>query len=218
MTIPSAVNKIKTLDDHYNRCHIGTAILSMSKRIMNEVMCLADDLKIDIFYQDTDSMHIRDEDIPKLASAFKNLYNRDLIGKHFGQFHSDFELVKELPDGTKFECDNVVARRSIFLGKKCYIDELVGTDNEGNDFVGHHIRMKGIPNKVILYHTKKLGYASPFEMYQDLNKGKAIDFDLTNDGSKANFKFNKDYTVNTLESFPRKIQFKTSLYNQTVQF
>jgi len=211
-------NKIKTLDEHYNRCHIGTCILSMSKRIMNEVMCLADDLKIDIFYQDTDSMHIRDVDIPILASSFKAKYSRELIGKRFGQFHSDFELVKELPDGKKFECENVVARRSIFLGKKCYIDELVGTDEKGEEHVGFHIRMKGIPNKVILYHAKKLGYATPFEMYQDLNSGKSIEFDLTNDGTKANFKFNKDYTINTLSSFPRKIQFATSLYNQTLKF
>jgi len=30
----------------------------MSKRIMNEVMCLAEDLGIEIYYTDTDSMHI----------------------------------------------------------------------------------------------------------------------------------------------------------------
>lgn len=33
-------------------------ILDMSKRIMNEVICLAEDLKIKLFYQDTDSIHI----------------------------------------------------------------------------------------------------------------------------------------------------------------
>jgi ribosomal protein S8 len=37
---------------------LGVQILSMSKRIMNEVMCTAEDLGIEIFYQDTDSMHI----------------------------------------------------------------------------------------------------------------------------------------------------------------
>jgi hypothetical protein len=38
----------------------------MSKRIMNEVICLAEDNEIEIFYQDTDSMHIQKADIPRL--------------------------------------------------------------------------------------------------------------------------------------------------------
>lgn len=33
-------------------------ILDQSKRLMNEVCCLAEDLGIDIYYTDTDSMHI----------------------------------------------------------------------------------------------------------------------------------------------------------------
>jgi len=203
------VNKIKTLDEHYNRAQVGSCILSMSKRIMNEVMCLAEDLGLDIFYQDTDSIHITDEDIPKLSSAFSSKYGKELIGKKLGQFHSDFDLKG---------CEEVYARRSIFLGKKSYIDELVGKNAEGKEVVGFHIRMKGIPNKVLLYHAKKLGYASPFEMYEDLNAGKPITFDLTNDGTKANFKFNKDYTINTLDNFSRTVRFNTSLYNQVVCF
>ena len=35
----------------------GVSLLSMSKRIMNEIMCLAEDLGIKIYYQDIDSMH-----------------------------------------------------------------------------------------------------------------------------------------------------------------
>ena len=83
---------------------------------MNEVMCLAEDNNIDIYYQDTDSMHIGTDDIPKLADLFQQKYNRQLIGKNQGQFHSDFDskLGKVLH-----------ADRSVFLGKKFYIDRLV---------------------------------------------------------------------------------------------
>ena len=35
----------------------------MSKRVMNEVMCLAEDNELGIKYQDTDSMHIEMDDI-----------------------------------------------------------------------------------------------------------------------------------------------------------
>ena len=52
------VKIIKQINDQFNFTLLGVQVLSMSKRIMNEVMCLAFDLGIKIFYQDTDSMHI----------------------------------------------------------------------------------------------------------------------------------------------------------------
>ena len=55
---------------HYNYCHCGVEILSMSKRIMNEVMCSAEDLDLEIFYQYTDSMHIKYEEVPILTKDF----------------------------------------------------------------------------------------------------------------------------------------------------
>lgn len=51
---------------------------------MNEVMCLAEDLNLNILYQDTDSMHINNEDIKILADAFENKYKRKLIGEEQG--------------------------------------------------------------------------------------------------------------------------------------
>lgn len=41
-------------------------VLSMSKRIMNEVMCTAEDIGCKIYYQDTDSMQMSKEDVEKL--------------------------------------------------------------------------------------------------------------------------------------------------------
>jgi DNA polymerase type B, organellar and viral len=189
---------VKPLNEHYNRAHIGTCILSMSKRIMNEVMCLADDQKIDIYYQDTDSMHLQDKHISVLSSKFKEIYGRDLIGKNFGQFHSDFDIKG---------ASNVFSRRAIFLGKKAYIDELVGQDQDGKEVVDYHIRLKGIPNSVILHHCKTHGFNNPFELYETLSRGDTVAFDLTNDGTKPNFKFNKNYTINTLSIFTRAVKY-----------
>ena len=75
-------------------------ILAMSKRIMNEVMTLAEDLKINVYYQDTDSLHIESDKLEELRTVFKNKYNRELIGKNLGQFHSDFESSKGKVEGT----------------------------------------------------------------------------------------------------------------------
>jgi len=194
------VNTVKTLINHFNIAQVGVCILSNSKRIMNEVMCLAEDNNIDLYYQDTDSMHLRDEHIPILSKVFKKTYGRELIGKGLGQFHSDFKL----SDGTT----NIVATKSIFLGKKCYIDKLEGIKSNGEKETGFHIRMKGIPEKCIHYvvaNTPK--YKDVMDLYIDLYNGNEVSFDLTNGGSKANFKFNKDYTINTLSMFTRSIKF-----------
>jgi len=193
------VNTVKTLVNHFNIAQVGVCILSNSKRIMNEVMCLAEDNNIDLYYQDTDSMHLRDEHIPILSKVFKEKYGRDLIGKGLGQFHSDFDLPG---------CSNIVAIKSIFLGKKCYIDKLEGTNKDGEKENGFHIRMKGIPEKCIHYvvsNTPK--YKDVMDLYEDLYRGAEVSFDLTNGGSKANFKFNKDYTINTLSMFTRSVKF-----------
>jgi len=193
------VNTVKTLIDHFNIAQVGVCILSNSKRIMNEVMCLAEDNNIDLYYQDTDSMHLRDEHIPILSKVFKETYGRELIGKGLGQFHSDFDLPG---------CSNIVATKSIFLGKKCYIDKLEGINKDGEKETGFHIRMKGIPEKCIHYvveHNPK--YNDVMDLYIDLYNGNEVAFDLTNGGAKANFKFNKDYTINTLSLFTRSIKF-----------
>ena len=65
----------KTVDKQFNNCVFGVSVLSMSKRIMNEVMCLAEDLGINIYYQDTDSMHIEHDKIfDELKDAFTTLH------------------------------------------------------------------------------------------------------------------------------------------------
>ena len=197
----SMVKEVIPICDHFNYSHAGVEVLSMSKRIMNEVMTLAQDSKLKIFYQDTDSMHIDDDAIEKLQEKFKNKYGRDLIGEDLGQFHTDFES-----DNIK---DDIKAVRSIFLGKKSYIDELVGTDEDGKKVYDYHIRMKGIPNNVVKYHAKKK-YPNDkdccYKLYKDLYDGDAVYFDLLCDGKKVSFEHNK-MTVKNRGKFTRCLKF-----------
>lgn len=186
------------MTQHFNRCHIGVEILSMSKRIMNEVICLAEDNKLDIYYQDTDSIHIEDKDIILLKEKFKDKYNKELIGNDLGQFHSDFEL-----DGA---VKNIVSTDSIFLGKKSYIDKLVGEDEKGNKVEGFHFRMKGIPSKVVKHYCN-FNNIDLFSLYKKLYNGEKINFDLTRNGDAFNIKHHKDYTINILEKFNRVVSF-----------
>ena len=112
------VKTTKSIYDFNTNTLLGVQVLSMSKRIMNEVMTTAEDLDIKIFYQDTDSMHIEKSRLKDLEIEFKKRYNRELVGKNLGQFHNDFD-----------ELNDSWAYKSIFNGKKCYIDML--TNEEG---------------------------------------------------------------------------------------
>ena len=72
----------RAIDDHFNFSLLGIQVLSMSKRIMNEVMCLAYGIGCHVYYQDTDSIHIDCADLPKLEESFKLKYKRELRGKN----------------------------------------------------------------------------------------------------------------------------------------
>ena len=180
--------KQRSICMHFAPVHMACQVLSMSKRIMNEVMCLAEDNNIKIFYQDTDSMHILDEQISKLSNIFKETYDRELIGENMGQFHTDFDI-KDCPNAT-----NIIAVESIFLGKKCYIDRLQ-YDNNGIIKEDYHIRMKGIPSKCV---------ENPMETYMVLYNGATVEFDLLKYCPLKKTKSQR--MVNNIE-FKRKIKF-----------
>jgi hypothetical protein len=188
--------------NQYNYCHLGSEILSMSKRIMNEVICTAEDNNLKIHYQDTDSIHINDEDIKKLSNIFKDKYNRDLIGKKMGQFHSDFKMEVEGVD-----IKNIVSTGLIMLGKKSYIDKLRGEDKDGNYYYDYHIRLKGINQAAINHLLKKDYNNNPYKLYEDLYEGKKIMFDLTAEGDKCCFEFNKSYEILNKQTFKREVCF-----------
>lgn len=192
--------------DFFAEPHLGSQILSMSKRIMNEIICLAEDLNLMIYYQDTDSIHIEDKSIKILEEEFKKLYNRELIGTEMGQFHSDFNDKFNI-NGEIIKVNNVVSKKLIILGKKSYIDELEGTDKEGNKHINYHIRMKGIPGEAIEHYKETNNLKSVYELYERLYNGDEITFDITAGGKKCCFEFLNNYSIATKEEFKRKVKF-----------
>ena len=59
---------------------------------MNQVMCLAEDNELTAYYQDTDSIHMKYDQVAVLKQKFSEKYGREIDGKDLGQFHIDFEL------------------------------------------------------------------------------------------------------------------------------
>ena len=187
------VKRIKPICHHFNLPQFGASVLSWSKHIMNQVMCTAEQHDIPIYYQDTDSMHLRECDVPKLAKLYKTKYGKTLIGKNMGQFHCDF-------DSFEGSVGQIHSRKLIALGKKSYLDILV--DEVGNE--GYHIRMKSIPNQCILNKCQRMGITVE-ELYERMFNGEEIEFDLT-DGTNC-FKKTKTFNQITLQQFIRRVKF-----------
>ena len=187
------VKKIKPINNHFNLPQFGASVLSWSKHIMNQVMSTAEQNNIDIYYQDTDSLHLKESDVSKLADIYKDKYGRELIGKQMTQFHCDF-------DSFPGAIGDIHSRKLIALGKKSYLDILV--DENGNE--GYHIRMKGVPKQCVLNKCKRMGI-SVEELYERMYQGESVTFDLT-DGSNC-FKKTKTFNQITLPQFYRKVKF-----------
>jgi len=186
------------IDNDSNLCHIGSLILDWSKRIMNRVMCLAEDLGLIVLYQDTDSMHLNYADVPKLQREYKRLYGTELIGKYMGQFHSDFSVPKELAE----EGYEPRAIETIIVGKKAYYD-LIQCNSKGDTC--EHFRLKGISDHAVRIKAQEMN-CSIRDIYFKLYNGEEITFDLAK--GKPNFKKNNDLTISTNDTFIRKNVFK----------
>ena len=187
-------------DDTYNLAFVGCAILSYSKRIMNEVFNVANDLKIPIYYTDTDSMHLPTDGIKPIEDAFRLKYGRELNGKQLCQFHVDFSL--------KGADDEIVAPRSLFLGKKTYIDELECVNKDGSIVKGLHYRMKGMTQEGIIHEAETNHGGDIFKLYEHLARHPTK---MTlNPGSKfmVEYKGNRAYT-RVSGKFTRVVDFRS---------
>jgi hypothetical protein len=199
-------------DDSSNFAHIGCLILSYSKRIMNEVMNTANDNNINIYYQDTDSMHLDNVDIPKLEQLYKLKYNREIRGEAMQQFHSDFSL-KGSAKGV-----DVLATTSIFLGKKCYMDILESKNDQGEIIQGAHIRLKGITDAGVqqkikfLMKSNEINYIDAVKLlFNKLIDGEKIPFILNPIGEKVLFRYNAQ-GVKTCQEFIRVLSYNDIEY------
>jgi len=171
---------------------VGCLILSMSKRIMNEVFYCCNKQGIPVYYQDTDSIHIPKNRLNDLQQEFQFQFERELIGTQMGQFHSDFDPVKGKESW---------AKRSLFVGKKCYFDLL--TNEDGDEKA--HFRLKGIPQEVIEEKAKEEYNGSIEALYEALMEGKEIEFNLLS--TRVRFDMKKDFRIVNKNEFLRKVKF-----------
>lgn len=193
---------ISAFDNSTSLNFVASAILSMSKRIMQEIFDIANDCNFPIYYTDTDSIHMLKSDIEPLSIEFKNRYNRVLVGSQMGQFHNDFKM-----DG----CKNIDSLKFIACGPKSYIDLIQGTDKITGELKQDvHIKLKGITKagiedkiKMIIYKNKdikkiykkdkeKARIMASIRLFELLAKGQKFRFYLNPTEFDPSFEFTKD--------------------------
>lgn len=84
--------ELKSYDNDLSLNFVGSLILSMSKRIMNEVFSVMNENHVDVLYTDTDSIHLEKKSIELVANEYFKKYGRNLIGDELCQFKSDFNM------------------------------------------------------------------------------------------------------------------------------
>ncbi|KKP78372.1 MAG: hypothetical protein UR73_C0001G0012 [candidate division WS6 bacterium GW2011_GWF1_35_23] len=151
----------KQTNKHFSMPHVGSLVLANSKKIMNQLFYLAYKNNLKIFYQDTDSIHILEENIKPLSDLYLEKYNKILIGKNMGQFHSDFDLSGAIK--------NIHSKELIILGKKSYLDILEGQNDKNETLNSFHIRLKGIP---------KCSVKEPYNVFLELFNGEKKEFSM----------------------------------------
>jgi hypothetical protein len=188
---------METRDTKWNRQQVACEILSYSKRIMNRVTHVLQDIGGHVVYTDTDSCHASELAIAHLASEYRRRYDKDILGEELGQFSTDFDKIKN-SDGVEGGTPSAI--RTIVLGKKAYLDILM--DERGETHT--HFRMKAIPGDVMKLHAAKEAVAV-VDLYDQMYKGRRIDFEMT-EGSLC-FRVRKDHSIHTLTSSTRSVAF-----------
>ncbi len=205
----------KAIDRHYNQQHVAAMILETSKHLMRKVLLLQQRIESplaqQIFYTDTDSIHVSEMAWRELELIYKTKYGEQLEGKALGQFHSDFELegtfmirdhqlVPTDLDTSVLKGGSLYSRKLIVCGKKAYLDILTSTENL--ELEVYHFRLKGIPETSIVCKCNSSYEGQIERMYEDLSTGMRMSFTLS-----GLFKTGLDGLIQTT-SMDRTVQFK----------
>jgi len=150
---------------------MGALILSMSKRMMRELVYLGDEHDISSLYFDTDSVKIPAEHKERLVTLYRERYGKEIIGNDLGQL--------------KFEYDS---EYSVFNHKKIYYTR------EPNGC--EHFCLKGVRQCSIRY---KYGENNVQQVYDNLAQGQSLDFCLNYDEMHPSMKADLN-EVRTLET------------------
>jgi hypothetical protein len=167
--IIAKIMKVTNKND-YNYVHIGSIILAIAKRINNEIITLAEDNNINIYYQSTDSILLKSKDVEKLKDLYKLKYGRELIGNNLGQMKVEEE-----------------GKRAIILGKNKYIIERKKYENIN---LKYRIRCTGAEKELIDKINKM---CDVYEKFKQASEGEGF---ILLEKEKENYIINRNGEIN----------------------
>lgn len=212
------IKKTRAVGSYFNRAQVASVMYAYSKRIMNEVIYLAEDNGMKVYYTDTDSMFFDKEHLPLLEKLYKEKYNKELIIdtsdlgvgrdvseevrdqiKHakLGSFHSDFD-VRETKDSDTWA-------RGVFIGKKSYFLNVEYTSSETlKPAIKKSVKMKGVPENSVNEYFR--AHNTNFDEVADrLFNGEELEFDLVT--NQVRFDMNDKFQYKNKAKFTRKVKF-----------
>ncbi len=219
------IKEKKSIVNHFSQQHNGNRVLSRSKRDINYIKNMCEQLKILVFYGDTDSMALEADGVDKLCNYYYKKHNKKLLGNELGQYSSDYKLNKMIKKGggqfTKITKNNLgfkpiynpLSYISYYLAKKLYYNNIIINYPEienGNNIKQSYdfIKCKGIGAKAlisgIIYPNFGQAGKHIYNIFEFLYQGFYIQIDLTKTGI-VKFKYDEKLNVRTLDSFIRTI-------------
>ena len=183
------------LDKSFNISKYGSMILAASKHIMNEVFDLMSENEMPIYYTDTDSFVMRKQDRESLSIKFQQKFERKLIGKQLGNFHSDFSFKL---NGKEIDPSIVTSVEFIPAGRKLYLHHLIAlVDNReyhSLQFKAKGCTVEGMWDAAARYGP---GDAGMIQLYRHLTYGDKIKITLNPVGKKVKFVYDRFNSVTT---------------------
>ena len=182
-------------DISYTLSKYGSMILAASKHIMNRVFNLMSDMKLPIYYTDTDSFVIDRASRLLIADAFRVRYGQELIGNQLGQMHSDFSFKHE---GKSVSPELVHSTHFFPMAKKLYLHCLVATMSDGQVHHSIQFKSKGCTQSGLLYKSREYGEGDEgvVGLYRALSLGHTVEVPLNPPGN-VRFVYDKDNRVTT---------------------
>lgn len=140
---------------------IAITCTAMSRRIMNEIMgVLQVYCKGEVFYTDTDSIHIEESMAEPLRAMCLKVLGRDIIGDGLSQMHNDI--------GVEHKID-VVGTQALYCGSKCYFIRATGKNKAGEVVADQSVvKLKGVTKNGLIDGCMKMEGACEADRYLKL--------------------------------------------------
>jgi len=196
----------------FSNCpQVGAVVLSESKALMNQLLSTTKKIGAPAFFGDTDSIHMRLADLPRVEEEWTRQGRKPLVGTSLGQLHDDIDCPKI--SGPVHKVFQSVSGLCVYVGKKAYYDEVFTKIQREKDgpftwIRSTHCRMKGVTGPALEDAAARDFNGSLRDMYLHLYDSKPVSFNLCCTGPRVQ-RSTKTLSYQNIKEFLRSVRFPT---------